>query len=233
MLPKTAKTYITIVIGCGTAILLFAAASWSSVDVRQFAILLTCVALASAFKIRIPGMESTISPNFVFLLLAMSVCGFSEVVALAATAALVQCLWPGAKRTRAVQVAFSVAALVVSASVAFEISRVVHGKTGWESSVGVVALAGCTYLPLNSALVSFVVGLAAGQPLKQVWRQCYAWAFPYFMAGIACVALATLGNQGAAVWRTCLLTAPVVLLTHFYFQNQSSASLAPEPQKTR
>src|SRR5438045_6012867 len=68
-MPSQAKAYIALVIGAGTLLSLLAAGSWSSVNLRPFAIYLGLAALASALKVRIPGMEGTISPNFVFLLL--------------------------------------------------------------------------------------------------------------------------------------------------------------------
>src|SRR5215467_5412826 len=85
---KTAKAYIALVIASGTLLLLLAAGSWSSANLRQFAIYLGLAALASALKVRIPGMESTMSPNFVFLLLGMAVLPFSQVAIISLTAAL-------------------------------------------------------------------------------------------------------------------------------------------------
>src|SRR5215467_7756078 len=115
-MPRVAKAYIALVVASGTTVLLFAAGSWSSANLRQFVIYLGLAALASTFKIRIPGMECTMSPNFVFLLLGMATCTFSELVAISLTAALVQSLWASAKSPRFVQVAFSGAALVLSST---------------------------------------------------------------------------------------------------------------------
>src|SRR5260221_5082104 len=94
-MPKNAKTYVAIVVAAGAAILLFAAGSWSSANVRQFALFLGLAALASTCKVRIPGMETTMSPNFVFLLLSIVTCRLSEVVVIGLTAALVQSCWRG------------------------------------------------------------------------------------------------------------------------------------------
>src|SRR5271157_127554 len=108
-MPKTAKTYIALVIGSGAAVLLLAAGSWPSAGLQQFVIYLGLAALASTLKLRIPGLEGTMSPNFVFLLLGMASCRFSEVIVISLAAALVQSFWSAAKRPRLVQVAFSAA----------------------------------------------------------------------------------------------------------------------------
>src|SRR5215831_19008937 len=60
---RTAKAYITLVIVSGTLILLLAAGSWSSTNLKQFIIFLGLAALASTLKVRIPGIEGTMSPN--------------------------------------------------------------------------------------------------------------------------------------------------------------------------
>ena len=167
------------VIAAGTLLSLLAAGSWSSVNLRPFAIYFGLAALASALKVRIPGMEGTISPNFVFLLLGMVALPFSQVAVISLAAALVQSLWASAKRPRLVQVAFSAAALVLSSSLAYKFAHLVLAGSSTDSAVVCVILAGSIYSPVNSGLVSMIIGLAEGRPLKQVCLRCYQWAFPY------------------------------------------------------
>ena len=130
-------------------------------------------------------MESTVSPNFVFLLLGMVALPFSQVAFISLAAAVVQSLWTSAKRPHPVQVAFNAAALMLSSSLAYEFAHLLLAGSGSESPVICVILAGSIYFPLNSAFVSIVIGLAEGQALKQVCAHCYECVFPYFMVGIA------------------------------------------------
>src|SRR5580700_874963 len=177
-MPPAAKLYISLVLCSGVAALLMAAGSWSSAGLPQFMMLLGLAAVSSTLKIRIPGIESTMSPNFAFLLLAMLCCNFSQVVAIALVAALVQSLW-AAKRPRLVQVAFSAAALVLSASVAFQCAHFLLGLGGSIAPLVFAILAGTLYLPLNTALISAVIGLVEGRPSFEVARICYECVFPY------------------------------------------------------
>ena len=224
-MSRTAKAYVTLVIVTGTLTLLLAAGSWSSVNLKQFGIYLGLAALASALKVRIPGMEGTISPSFVFLLLGMVALPFSQVAAISLAAALVQSLWASAKRPRLVQVAFSVAALALSSSVAYEFAHLVLAGSGSESPLVCVILAGSIYFPLNSALVAIVIGLAEGQPLKQVCAHCYEWVFPYFMVGIAFAGLVSGVYAPSAVWKGALVLLPTMVLTHAYFLNRTHRAL--------
>jgi hypothetical protein len=221
-MPRIAKTYIALVISSGTAILLLAAGSWTSSSLRQFVIYLGLTAIASTLKIRIPGIDGTMSPNFIFLLLGMTLCRFSEVVAISLAAALVQSLW-AAKQPRLVQVAFSAAALVVSAGAAFQASHFLLGRSALDSPAILVILAGTFYLPLNTVLISAVVGLVDGQPVSQVAQTCYEYACPYFMGGIVFAALVTGEFARVEVWKGAIALVPVVVLGYFYALSRRAA----------
>lgn len=224
-MPSQAKAYIALVIAAGTFLSLVAAGSWHSANPLQFFIYLGLAVFASALKVRIPGMEGTISPNFVFLLLGIVALPFSQVVTISLVAALVQSLWACAKRPRFVQVAFSAAALVLSSSVAYKVSHIVHSVGGTESSVVCLILAGSMYFPLNSVLVSMVIGLVEGQPFKQVCQRCYEWAFPYFVVGIAFAGLVSGVYAPSAMWKGALVLLPTMVLTYIYFLNRSALSV--------
>jgi len=224
-MPKNAKAYIALVIASGTTLLLLAAGSWSSASLRQFAIYLGLAALASTLKVRVPGIEGTMSPNFVFILLGVVTRSFSEVVAIGLTAALVQTLWASSKRPRMIQTAFNAAALIVSAGAAYKFSHAAGAADGAQAAVAGVILAGSVYFPLNSALVSIVVALVEGRPLKQVGRKCYENVFPYFMGGIIFAGLVTGAYTRSTAWKGALAVVPAVLLGYIYFSHRMSHTI--------
>ena len=221
-MPRNAKTYIWLILCSGAIVLLIAAGSWSSANLPQFVVLLGLTTISSAMKIRIPGIEGTMSPNFVFLVLGIAVCSFSEVIAIALVASLVQSLWT-AKQPRLVQVAFSAAALVLSAGVAYQASYLLLGSRAASSPVALVILAGSLYLPLNTALVSAVIGLVEGKPFAQVGRICYLSVFPYFMGGILFAGLMSGAFSRPTVWRGAIMLLPVVVLGYFYSLSRTAA----------
>jgi len=225
MLPRNAKLYITLVIASGLALLLFAAGAWSSTNLLQFSIYLGLAVLASALKVRIPGHESTMSPNFVFLLLGIVALPFSQVVAISVAAALIQTIWASSKRVRLVQVAFNAAALVLTSGIAYAFSHL-YGGTSGEFVVVRLILAGSIYFPVNSALVSVVIGLAEGRPIKQVCQRCYEWEFPYFMGGIAFAGLISGAYVPSMLWKGALLLFPAAILAYLYFHTRSHRPVA-------
>ncbi len=225
-MPRTAKAYITVVLCAGAAVLLVAARSWYSPNTLQWLTLLGFTAVSSTLKIRIPGIESTLSPNFVFILLAMTCSSFSEVVTIALAAGLVQTLW-AAQRPRLVQVAFSAAALVLSASVAFEASRLLLAGIGSASSMVFAVVAGSLYLPLNTALVSAVIGLVSGKPVVHVVRTCYESVYPYFMGGMFFAGLVSRAIPAITAWNATVAVFPIVVLGYLYAQSRKkTAALA-------
>jgi len=228
-MPRIAKAYIALMICSGATVLLLAAGSWSSFSPRQFAIFLGLAAISSTMKIRIPGIEGTMSPNFVFVVLGMAVCSFSEVVAITLGAAMVQSLWT-AKQLRLVQVAFSAAALVLSATLARQFAFLLFGPNAINSPVALVIFAGCVYLSLNTAFVSAVIGLVEGKPVAQVASICYEGVLPYFMGGIIFAGLISGSFSRSTLWNGAMALLPVVILGYVYALNRKTLITLTLPQ---
>jgi len=222
MMPGSAKKYVAFVIASGAALLLLAAGMWSPANLKQFSLYLGLAILSSSLKVRIPGVESTMSPNFVFLLLGIAALPFSQVVVISLAAALVQTLWACAKRPRFVQVAFSAAALIVSTSIAYAFSHLLSVGDGGESAVVRVVLAGSVYFPVNSALVAVVIGLMEGQSVMDVCQRCYEWAFPYFVGGIAFAGLISGAYAPPTLWKGALALFPTMVLAYVYSLTRSA-----------
>lgn len=220
-MPNTAKTYIALVMLSGAAVLMVAAATMPPSGLQQFWIYLGLAALASTLKVRIPGMEGTMSPNFLFLLLAMAACSFSQVVVISLVAALVQSLW-AARRPRLVQVAFSAATLMISSAVAYKLGHLSFSTNGAGSAVPLVLLAGSLYFPLNSAMVSIVVGLVERQALRQVMLTCYQWVFRHFMGGIIFAGLISGAYSASTAWHGAVVLLPAVVLAYLYYANRGA-----------
>jgi hypothetical protein len=227
MMTRAAKAYIALILSSGATILLLAVGSWSSANLLLFLVFLGFAAVSSTLKLHIPGIEGTMSPNFVFLLLAMAFCSYSQVMAITFVAALFQSLW-AARAPRLVQVTFSAAAILVSASIAFQSSQFLFGPGPRNSPVAFVVFAGSLYLAFNTALVSAVIGLVEGKPLAQVARTCFECVFPYFATGILFAGLVSGAFNRSTAWASAIALFPVVVLGYLYSVNHSP-KVAPVP----
>jgi len=220
-MSSVAKRYIGLVLASGTVMLFLAARWWSSASLTQFTALLCLTLLASTLKVRIPGMTSTISPNFAFLLIGIAFFSFSQVVVAALCAALLQSFWRPRSSPRLVQVLFSAATLVLSSAFAFAGSHLIVRPFDANNVVALVLLAGTFYLSMNTVLVSIVVGLTEQQPVGQVWQHCYEWVFPYFAFGIVVIGLMSGSFSTMTAWRSSLEVAPAMVLAYLYFLGRS------------
>src|SRR5438552_17620380 len=114
-----AKLYIATIATLAAAILAVVASRWNPESVSRFALFFGLAMVASAMKIRLPGFKTTISINFVFILIGIALFSFGETVLIGLGGALVQSLWNTQTRPKPVQVAFNAACLTVCTAAAF------------------------------------------------------------------------------------------------------------------
>lgn len=216
-MPSQAKIYIALIAAVATAALILAAYQWKPENLGQFVLFFTFAMVASAMKIRLPGFKTTISINFVFILVGIALFSFGETVVIGLGGALVQSLWRTQQRPKPVQVLFNAACLTVCTAAAFWTSHSVSAMAGWISLAAMMALGACVYVVLNTGLVSLVISLAEERPLKELWSSCYEWTFPYFLVGAAVAGLAAAASHGTNL-AASLLIMPVMYFVYVYYR---------------
>src|SRR5258707_14270071 len=118
-MPSLAKAYIAIIAAVATVVLIVVATRWNPENLGHFVLFFALAMVASAMKIRLPGFQTTISINFVFILIAIALFNFGETVLIGLGGALVQSLWRTQTRPKPVQVLFNAACLTVCTASAF------------------------------------------------------------------------------------------------------------------
>ena len=216
-MPSRAKAFIATIAALATAVLVVVASRWNSENFGRFVLFFALAMVASAMKIRLPGFKTTISINFVFILIGIALFSFCETVLIGLCGAIVQSLWNAQSRPKPVQVLFNGSCLTVCTAAAFWGSHGMLAILGLNSIAAMMVLGACVYVVLNTGLVSLVISLAEGQSLKQLWPQCYEWTFPYFLVGAAVAGLASAAGQGAN-WGVTLLVLPVMYFAYVYYK---------------
>src|SRR5712692_5728063 len=216
-MPSLATAYIAIIATLATAVLVVVASRWNPENLGHFVLFFVLAMLASAMKIRLPGFKTTISINFVFVLIAIALFSFGETVLIGLGGALVQSLWKTQQRPKLVQVLFNAACLTVCTATAFWAAHSVLAMLGLNSLAAMMVLGACVYVVLNTGLVSLVISLAEGRPLRDLWSSCYEWTFPYFLVGSAAAGLASAASHGANTSVT-LLVVPVMYFVYVYYR---------------
>ena len=216
-MPNLAKAYIAMIAAVATAILAVVASRWNPESFAHFVQFFALAMLASAMKIRLPGFKTTISINFVFVLIGIALFSFGETVLIGLGGAFVQSLWKTQSRPKPVQVLFNGACLTVCTAAAFWASHSVLAMLGLNSMAAMMVLGACVYVVLNTGLISLVISLAEGQSMRQVWPSCYEWTFPYFLVGAAVAGLASAAGHEAN-WGVTLLIVPAMYFVHVYYK---------------
>lgn len=216
-MPLLAKAYIAVIAALATAVLAVAAYRWNPENLGRFVLFFALAMLASAMKIRLPGFKTTISINFVFILIGVVVLSFSETVLIGLGGALVQSLWKPQRRPKTVQVLFNGTCLTVCTAAAFWASHSALAMLGTFSVAAMIALGACVFVILNTGLVSLVISLAEGRSLKQIWPECYEWTFPYFLVGAAVAGIASVSSRASNLGVT-LLILPVMYFVYLHYR---------------
>src|SRR5579872_6966518 len=191
----------------------FAFTHWHSSDPLKFSCYLAVALLASFLKIKLPGINGTMSVNFLFILLGVLEMSFSETLVIGFAAFLVQSYWKSSKRLQPIHVIFNLSYLPVGTAAAYYIYQVVttHGLHQHDP-LAVLAVA-ITYFAVNTFAMATIIRLTEGKPILKVWSECYFWFFPYYLVGAAIAGLVSFLNRHIG-WQSSLLVLPPVYLMY-------------------
>jgi diguanylate cyclase (GGDEF)-like protein/putative nucleotidyltransferase with HDIG domain len=204
-----ALTFIFTQLIGGLPVLVYALLHWHSDDFFRYACFLTVALCASLLKVHLPGIKATMSANFLFILVGILDLSYSETVLMGCLGGLVQTLWHAKPRPRPIQWLFNLANLALSISAA---ELVFHSKVA--AGVGfrwplLMAAAATTYFAFNTVSVSGIIAMTEGRNPVHVWKECYLWAFPYYLLG-ALIACGVSAINRLVGWQFGLLAFPIV-----------------------
>jgi diguanylate cyclase (GGDEF)-like protein/putative nucleotidyltransferase with HDIG domain len=208
-LSTQTKAFIVATACIGVGVLGYALAHWQSHDPMRFLCYLAVAILASGLKVQLPGIDGTMSVNFLFILLDVMELSLPETLIIGCTATLVQSVWQARKRLDPFKVLFNVASMMANASALTYFSF--HWLSNKFASTKPILLmvAALVFFLANTVPISVVIALTEGKASRKVWRECYFWSFPYYLVGAAAVGLVGIINRSAG-WETSLLVLPLI-----------------------
>jgi diguanylate cyclase (GGDEF)-like protein/putative nucleotidyltransferase with HDIG domain len=203
------KAFVGITASIGVAALTYALSHWQSQDPTRFLCYLVVALLASGLKVQLPGIDGTMSVNFLFILLGVMELSLPETLVIGCAAVLVQSVWQTRKRLDPFKVIFNVAGMMANASALTYLSY--HWLTVRFASNKPILLmvAALVFFFANTLPISVVIALTEGKSSRKVWSECYFWSFPYYLVGAAAVGLVGIINRSAG-WQTSLLVLPLI-----------------------
>jgi len=211
--PIRARVFICGMAFAGAVCLAAAFTHWQSSDPLKFSCYVIAALLASSLKVSLPGIEGTLSVNFLFTLLGILELSLPETLVLGLASTLAQFYWKPARKLMPVQLVFNLSQVTVSSSAAylayaFVTTRLLHAP-------GPLALlaAAIAHFSCNTTAMSTIIGFTENKPVKKVWIDSYLWSFPYYMVGAAAAGLVHFLN-GHIGWQSSLLVLPPIYLMY-------------------
>ena len=110
------KLFVGITASLGIVVLCSACWHWQSADLTRFFCYLAVAILASGLKVQLPGIDGTMSVNFLFILLGVMELSLPETLVIGCTATLVQSVWHARKKLDPIKVVFNVFGMMANAS---------------------------------------------------------------------------------------------------------------------
>ncbi|MGA9979631.1 MAG: HD domain-containing phosphohydrolase [Candidatus Sulfotelmatobacter sp.] len=203
------KAFVGLTALSGTAVLVYSLWHWQSADLTRFLCYLAVALLASVLKVQLPGIDGTMSVNFLFILMGVMDLSLAETLVIGCAATLLQSIWHLGKRLDPVKVIFNVAGMMANASALTYVSyHWLAARVGGNKPI-LLMVAALVFFFANTLPISVVIALTEGKSARRVWAECYFWSFPYYLVGAAAVGLVGVVNQQAG-WATSLLVLPLI-----------------------
>src|SRR6201988_1133353 len=203
------KAFVGVTVLIGTAVLTLAFSHWQSHDFTRFGCYLVVAILASGLKVQLPGIDGTMSVNFLFILLGVLELSLPETLVIGCTASLAQSVWQLRGRLDPVKVLFNVCGMMANATALTYLTYYsLVGRFGSNKPI-LLMVSALMFFFANTLPISIVIALTEGKSSRRVWAECYFWSFPYYLVGAAAVGLVGIINRSAG-WQTSLLVLPLI-----------------------
>jgi diguanylate cyclase (GGDEF)-like protein/putative nucleotidyltransferase with HDIG domain len=208
-MSKRATAFITTTAVIGMVVVAHSVWYWNSANLTRFFCYLLIATLASGLKIQLPGIDGTMSVNFLFILLGVLEMSLPETLAIGCTASLAQCVWSSRRNTDPAKVLFNVFSMMANAIAlsyfAFHRLERILG----ENTPLLLIVTALVFFLANTLPVTIIISMTEGKSPRKVWSECYFWTFPYYLVGAALIFFVDFINRHTG-WQTTLMVLPIV-----------------------
>ena len=188
-LPIKAKVMIGMVAVASLCALSFGVLRWQSQAWPQLVLLSAAAAISSRFKVKLPGMTSSMSGNLPVILLGVTQLGMFGSLLVATTAAIAQSYTSGGNKTKPVQFVFNACTLLNAAGLAYLVYHSQMFTSRASAHTLSLLFASATYFLANTAPVASIIGLTEGGNPFALWHKVFLWSFPNYVIGAGLTAI--------------------------------------------
>jgi hypothetical protein len=221
---RLATAFITTTAISGLAMLGGSVLKVSALHQYQFLSLLLLGAVTSRTKVKLPGIDGTMSVNLPFMLIAAAQLSLFEAVAVALVSATLQSIPKRGGQFQPVKVLFNASTIVLAAGVA---AILLHNEKliAMHRSGSVALVAACSmFFLINTLPVATIIAITEGSGMMRIWSSIVHLSFPYYVACTGVTSMVTVVTQHVG-WQAPLAILPVMLLMYRSYQRYFEHSL--------
>ena len=176
-------------------------------------VLLAAAVLTSRFKVKLPGMTTTMSGSLPVILYSILHLGLLGSLAVGAIAGLAQTLSSSGQKTRPVQMLFNASALLNATALGYWMFHYKPLQASTAAQMLALVLASAVYFLANTTPIAGIISVVEGRNALALWHKVFLWSFPNYVIGAGLAAIASAFST-AAGWAA--MTAVVAALFGVY-----------------
>ena len=111
-MPLKARLYAIAMSMLGLIVVFRVFSAWHSHNMLQFICYLALALMSSSLNIKLPGLDGTMSANFLFILIGIADLSLAQTMAIGISATLVQCFWKHKNPIKPIQVMFNLCGMM-------------------------------------------------------------------------------------------------------------------------
>jgi len=211
---RQTKTFIGTMLLAAIAGTAYASLASHTLHASYALAILALAAATSRMKVKLPGIDGSMSVNLPFLLMAVVNLSALEAVFVASISTVVQC-WPKAEsKFKPEQMLFNVSMMAFATSMANLIWNAGWlGKGAWASEPLMLASATAAFFVGQTAPVAGIIKLAEGAAMRRVWLSIVQLSFPYYVLSAGMTSMVNLVSHHFG-WQAALVVFPVMYGIH-------------------
>jgi putative nucleotidyltransferase with HDIG domain len=199
--------------GAGSAVLGYGLWNWRSEDWTRYLFYLCISAIASGMKVSLSAGSSSMSLNYLFILIGIESLSLGETLVMGSVGMLIQRFYLAKQKPSVIQSIFNISSMACSIAAGYGVYHAALRAGDWFEAPLVLLLAAGAFFLANTFSVALVIALTEGKSPWPVWRESYLWSFPNYLAGAA-VALGLNAFSKAFGWQSSLLLLPVLFVIY-------------------
>ena len=207
---RAARLFICVIILCGLSALSYGALQIHPLHHFWFLTVLAMALVASRLKLKLPGLNGTMSVNLPFILIAVVELGLFEALMIGLASTVAQCFPKDGGRPQAVKTLFNVSTMAVAVCLA---GLIFEGRmplpSAWVSGSLLLVLAGATFFLVQTIPVATIIALTEGGTMPGIWSSIVHLSLPYYVLSAGVASIVTTASQHWG-WQIPLLVLAVM-----------------------